>query len=377
MSHPSPDPFLPGKAPAAPESGAVPAAICIGNALAWVGTLIAVLLSSRESALRSFLCPAHGGCETVLQSGFSELRGIPLSTVGMIFYVIQLALWLAVYGISAQGRRLRLLDGILGLALAGVTCSAGLMYVQFGILHAFCPLCTGSALTTGGLLVAAIRARQKLTREAAGASPSGAATLALFAVLPLAVFLTVNRSPGNTASQSLLIELSPGHRTGLPDAPVQLSVFTDFECGFCNQLAPVLQRLAGEFREDLAIVYRHYPIEAHPRAYAAAVAAECAAEQGAFGEYSEKLHADAGHLEDSDFIGLAAALGLDQARFTACLRSAPPRRAVDANVRDATRMGLEGVPAVFLNGRRVKGVLDYEHLARQIRAVQPKGLGKN
>jgi len=348
----------------------VPAAIYGGAVLAWVGTLIALLLW--EGAVSSLLCSSRGGCETVLGSVYSEIRGVPLPVIGLVFYLIQLGLWLAVLGISSQMWRLRFVDGILGLAIVGVTFSTGLMYVQFGVLHAFCPLCTGSALTTGGLVIAAHRSRRGLLVGTAGATPPGAIVLGAFALLSLSAYWMTYLAVGNTPGGARLMELSPGHRIGPAEAPVQLSVFSDYQCGFCGQLAPVLKRVAGDFPEGVAITYRHFPLASHPRAYAAAVAAECAAEQGAFVEYSEKLHSQGGALEESDFISLAAATGLDRERFAACLHSARPGKSVDANLRDAARLGLESVPAVFLNGRLMRGPLTYENLTRQIRASLEK-----
>src|SRR5258708_960105 len=128
MSLPSQDKNLPS------YGSFIPAAIYAGVVLAWVGTLIALLLGGREGAVSSLLCSTRGGCETVLSSVYSEIRGIPLPVIGLIFYLVQLGLWLAVLGVSSQRLRLRLVDSILGLAVAGVTFSAGLMYVQFGVL---------------------------------------------------------------------------------------------------------------------------------------------------------------------------------------------------------------------------------------------------
>jgi protein-disulfide isomerase len=350
----------------------VPGPIRMGSILAWFGALISIALVSHEGGLASALCPARGGCETVLSSPFASIRGIPLPIFGTIFFLTQLALWLAVYAISAQKMRLRLLDAALWLVIAGATFSTGLMVVQFGVLRAFCPLCTASALTTIALLIVAMKARGRIAAGAAAASTSEAVTLAVFAILPAGLLLASSMAPGSGAGRAQLVELSPGHRTGPADAAVQIHVFSDFQCNFCGQLAPILARLAGEYPRDLAITYRHFPLAGHSRAFDAAVAAECAAEQNAFQRYAGKLYAEGGELAEKDFIALAVAAGLDEARFTACLRSEAPRKIVEANARDAVRLDLEGVPAVFIDGRRVRGVLDYESLRRQIQRALPK-----
>ena len=303
-----------------------------------------------------------------------EVRGEPLPWLGAAFYLGLLMIWLAVSAISSLRLRLLLLDGILWLVLAGLTFSAGLVYLQFGVLHALCPLCLASALTVAGLLGAVFWAKRAVATGHAGASFAGAATLALF----LAAFsaLALILAAGNVAEQGRhgglwLVDLSTAHRVGPMDAPVQLVVYSDFQCGFCRQLVPVLQEIRGEFPLEVSIVYRHFPLSAHPRAFAAAAAAECAAEQGAFWEYHDKLFADGGDLGDAKLLELASSLGLDRERFSACLQSDRPRRVVEGNLREAAQLGLPGAPSVFLNGRRVDGPLTGENLAKRIKELLP------
>ncbi|MEI9897766.1 MAG: vitamin K epoxide reductase family protein [Chthoniobacter sp.] len=92
---------------------------------------------SRDCA--RFFCPARGACETVLSSQFAQVQGIPLPWLGVLFYLLLLALWLPVVASEAQRRRLWLVDAILWLLVIGLTFSAGLMYLQFAVIHAFCP----------------------------------------------------------------------------------------------------------------------------------------------------------------------------------------------------------------------------------------------
>jgi protein-disulfide isomerase len=346
--------------------GAVPWVVHLGGLLAWAGMLICWLLAARESFGPSFLCPAGGGCDTVLASRYAVLLGVPLPWFGMAFYGVAFALWLAVSATASRRPRLRLADGILWLALAGTTFSAGLMMLQFGVLRAFCPLCTASAAIMLALLGTALRARRVLAEKDAGASLPGAVTLALFALLSSAILLVAARGGDRGAGRIHLLDLAAAPSSGPRTARVQLVVFSDFQCHFCRELAPVLHRLRADFPQDLLVVFRHWPLAAHPRALAAAVAAECAGEQGRFWEYHDRLFAERGELDDAKLLTLAGEAGLDQALLAACLRSGGMRARVEASRREAGRLGLEGVPAVFLNGRRVRGPLDHAALTRRI-----------
>jgi protein-disulfide isomerase len=221
------------------------------------------------------------------------------------------------------------------------------------------------------LALVAVRARRVAGEAPTGASPGDAVTLALFAALPLAIFLADTLVKHESPGDLRLVDLSSAHRLGPANAPVQIVVYSDFQCGFCRQLAPVLQRVAGEFPQEVALVYRHFPLTGHPRAFPAAVAAECAAEQGAFWKYHDKLFAESGDLDDARLLNLAAALGLDELRFKTCLHSEKPRRMVEANLREATELGLPGAPSVFINGRRLEGPLTEETLSRRIKELLP------
>ena len=367
----SPEPLTPlSTEPPAPVAPArMPFWVHLGCLLAWFGVCLCFLLLQRGTALHSYFCPLRGSCDAVLGSPYASLWGVSLGWFGAGYYVVLLTLWLAVSGTASQLWRLRLLDCLLWLALAGLTFSLGLMYVQFAVLRAFCPLCTMSAVTVLLSALAVSQARRTMGAASTGASSMSVWMLALFASFPALIFVADIIAEPGTPNGIALIDLSAAHRLGSAQAPVQIVVFSDFECGFCRQLTTVLHQVQAEFAPDVAIIFRHFPLQGHPRALPAAVAAECAAEQGAFWPYHDKLFADGGDLTDARLIELAVSLGLDQQRFTTCLQSAPPRQIVEANFREAMELGLPGTPCVFINGRRLQGALTYENVVKRIKEV--------
>ena len=430
--------------------------------------------------------------------------GIPLPWLGIGFYLTLLLLSLCAYGAVSRQSRARLLGAVLWLSVMGVSFSAVLMFIQFRVLHAFCPLCTASAVVVASLVYAVSRAE----RIAADADFSGrgnaALALGVFAMIPgalqtisatstrtdvlasvdghtftraqmeeemgVSLFplqrsiysieyewvkkkvdatllageskrtgadaeallaarvnvvkpaadaeidarlaakgLTRNAETVKQVADEILAEnreqarveylgeLAKGHRVevflkppsvtalridlasakviGTRDAKVQLVVFSDFQCHFCAELASVLKRARNEFPNDVLIAYRYFPIEEHERAVPAAVAAECAAEQGAFWEYHDQLYAD-GDLSDAALASIAGALGLDQGRFAECRTSGRARAAVEASRADAVANGLEGTPALFLNGRMIGGMIDYAKLTARIKEELRASSGK-
>lgn len=346
-----------------------------GCLLAWLGVLLCFLLLNGHAA--ALFCPARLGCETVLSSGYGALLGIPLPWVGIAFYAGVLGLLLVTLGTSSPATRLRGLNAALWLSVAAASFSAALMFVQFFVLRAFCPLCTASALCVAGLAGIAWRAGTVAETAHQPGAPSFAIALAGFAVLTGATLAAVGvRNGGIPGPQRLVIDLTTAQVAGPQDAPVQLVVFSDFQCQFCAQLAPVLARVRTEFPREVLVAYRYFPLEAHPRALPAAIAAECAAEQDSFWKYHDKLYAEGGDLSDARLLALAAELGLDEGKFRACLSFPRARQVVEASHRDAVHAGLEGAPALFLDGTRIGGVVTYEQLApllsERVRAVRAR-----
>jgi protein-disulfide isomerase len=139
------------------------------------------------------------------------------------------------------------------------------------------------------------------------------------------------------------------HVRGPAGAPLVV-VYGDYECPFCAALE---ERLSAV---ELRIVFRHFPVRAsHPRAWAAACAAEAAAAQDAFWPMHDALFADQGRLEDPHLWARAERLGLDLARFDADRRSDAVLARVQAGFRGGLRAGVPTTPTLFVDGERHPG----------------------
>jgi protein-disulfide isomerase len=139
------------------------------------------------------------------------------------------------------------------------------------------------------------------------------------------------------------------HTRGPVDAPLLIE-YADFECPFCAALSA---RLAGH---PLRRVFRHFPVRSsHPRAWAAACAAEAAAAQGRFWEMHDSLFADQGRLEDPHLWERARSLGLDLERFDADRRSDTVLARVKRDFQGGVRAGVVTTPTVFVADRTYAG----------------------
>jgi protein-disulfide isomerase len=134
------------------------------------------------------------------------------------------------------------------------------------------------------------------------------------------------------------------HRRG-PEGALLLIEYADFECPFCAVEAARLSRL------PVQVVFRHFPVRSsHPRAWAAAGAAEAAAAQGRFWAMHDSLFGDQGRLEDPHLWRRAAQLGLDLERFEAQRRSEEVVTRVRRDFRSGVRAGVVTTPALFEMG---------------------------
>ncbi|HLT39285.1 MAG TPA: thioredoxin domain-containing protein [Enhygromyxa sp.] len=155
---------------------------------------------------------------------------------------------------------------------------------------------------------------------------------------------------------------------GPADAPVVIVEFVDYQCPYCLKAhAEVIPALREQFPDDVRIEIRHLPLEIHPAAAAAARAALTADEQGKFGEFHEALFSgDRGSLGFATFVKVAEQLGLDVERFERDFqtRAVGERLAVDVLL--ARRLGVQGTPGFFVNGRYVDGARNAATFARMV-----------
>jgi protein-disulfide isomerase len=151
-----------------------------------------------------------------------------------------------------------------------------------------------------------------------------------------------------------------GYAIGDPDAPVTLVEYSDFSCGHCRDLSETVDVLIDEYAPDgkLRVVYK--PVTFVNPAYSvpAAQAAICAGEQGRFWE----MHAHIWTLSWANgpqayaprtLTPLAESLGLDMDRYKACLNSPETGDAIQGVLDEARQMGIQGTPAIYVNGQQV------------------------
>ena len=162
---------------------------------------------------------------------------------------------------------------------------------------------------------------------------------------------------------------------GRADAPVTLVAFTDYQCPSCAAMHPELERLVKENGDKVRLVTRDFPLSQHTEAFKAAEAAEAAREQGRYWEYIAILLRNQSALSVEKLKAYASELALDRTKFDSALDSGKFKETVQRDVEDGMKLGINGTPTLFINGRRVsaKGYDELKAIVEAaFRAAAPK-----
>lgn len=178
---------------------------------------------------------------------------------------------------------------------------------------------------------------------------------------------------------------------GNPEAKVTVISFDDLECPYCARMHQSLFPAAlNRYKDKVRFIYKDFPLlSIHPWAMHAAVDAECIAAQNgdAYWRYVDYVHAHGAEIngEKSDETFSFAALDriareqstsshLDLAKLSTCLQ-AQDETTVRRSLDEATKLGLEGAPALFINGERINGALPAPYIWMAIdRALRDAGI---
>ena len=156
-------------------------------------------------------------------------------------------------------------------------------------------------------------------------------------------------------------------------APITVIEFSDYECPFCGRAEEVVEQVMKIYGDKVRLVYRDYPLEMHPHARLASEAANCANAQGKFWDYHAKLFKNQRELGEEKLKAYADQVGLDRTKFDQCLSTKPFQAAIDKDLADGAKVGVNGTPAFFINGRMLSGAQPFEKFKEVIEEELKKG----
>jgi protein-disulfide isomerase len=159
-----------------------------------------------------------------------------------------------------------------------------------------------------------------------------------------------------------------GQRMGPVGAPVQIVEFSDFQCPFCATFSQTLRALRAKYPDRVAVLYRHAPLDAiHPHARRAALASECAGEQGRFEPYHDRLFAQQDSIGLKPWTRFAAEAGVpDTAAFNQCVRDERLMPNVTRDADLARETGIDVTPSIVIDGTLIPGALSAAELEKRV-----------
>lgn len=156
-------------------------------------------------------------------------------------------------------------------------------------------------------------------------------------------------------------EASP--HIGSLDAPVQIIVFSSFQCPACKSFAPVVENLRKKYGQNIGITFKNFPLstkcnpaivgDMQPQACDAAYAALAAQDQGHFWDYHDQLYQSDLIFDEKLLVSIAKNTGLNMDQWETTRQSGDVQTRLAEDLAVAYQLKINATPTIFLNGRRV------------------------
>lgn len=164
---------------------------------------------------------------------------------------------------------------------------------------------------------------------------------------------------------------------GDKSAKVTLIEYGDFQCPACGLYYPVIKKVEGDFKNDLKVVYRFFPLtNIHQNAMVSAQAAYAAGLQGKFWEMHDMLYENQNSWSDTQardiFVDYANKLGLNSKQFESDIDNEPTKNFITDQVNKAIALGVNSTPTFFVNGKYIQNPAGYEEFKKIIQDALTK-----
>ncbi|MEO5510279.1 MAG: thioredoxin domain-containing protein [Longimicrobiales bacterium] len=178
-------------------------------------------------------------------------------------------------------------------------------------------------------------------------------------LLGVYVYGTLHKDQLSFSSGDWKSVLRDGSQLGPSGGPKTLVEFTDYQCPYCKTAN---EALGGLDHSKYRVLIIHYPLRSlHAQAEAAAIAAECAKEQGHFSEFHTALFNDQEAIAREDWAQISSKVpSISLPKLRACMQSEPAKARVEKGIAIGTKVGVNGTPTFFLNRKSIS----MENIAR-------------
>ena len=151
---------------------------------------------------------------------------------------------------------------------------------------------------------------------------------------------------------------------GNKNAPVTIVEYSDFECPYCTRGFQTMEQVKKEYGDKVRIVFKHLPLDFHPKALPAAKYFEALARQGH--DKAEKFHdavfENQNRLksEGEKYMNeVAKKLGANMTKLAADLKDESLMKRIDADQEEAAKFNFTGTPGFTINGVSLRGAYPF------------------
>ena len=157
------------------------------------------------------------------------------------------------------------------------------------------------------------------------------------------------------------------HVFGNPDSKIIMEVYEDYECERCGRAFRELKALREYFKEEMCLIYKHFPIvRMHPSALLAAQIVEACGLQQKYLEAHDLI------FECQEFLeyGLGGIIDLLKKDYSVSieqlnvdLKGVAIKRKIDEDIESGKQLGIMNTPAIFINGSMYGGAVKSDSIA--------------
>jgi protein-disulfide isomerase len=151
---------------------------------------------------------------------------------------------------------------------------------------------------------------------------------------------------------------------GPKTAPVTIVEYSDFECPYCTRGFQTIQQVKKEYGDKVRVVFKHLPLDFHPKALPAAKYFEAIGRQdhAKAQKFHDEVFENQGRLKNEGekyMDGVAKKLGADMKKLAADLKDESLMKRIEADMAEAQKFGISGTPGFLINGVSLRGAYPF------------------
>lgn len=330
----------------------------------------------------SSLCNINSfwACDKATESSFATIFGMPTSIFGIIMGVI--GIFTSFAGSEKVEKTTK------SILLINLIACLGLFIYSVAILKSLCPMCTAYYV----LSLLSYFLFWKYSDAKFGVDPKTLGIFALVVIIPIGAmngYINGKEKAKSSLALSYINQFNNLKDYGDPsyespykihmgtkefsDAPIRISVFSDFQCPYCQSVSDQMPELVKEFKEKINIQYMFYPLDAscntkmkgamHPYACYAAYLAAC--DESKFSKVHDYIFKNQEIINTENIKKWAKKFDIDQS----CLEDKKIQDRIQQTLNTGNQYNLQSTPTIIINGKKLEGLVPTVHLKAILKSL--------